>query len=264
MTPDMYRCLDNVDNRHWFYQARRAIARHWIKRYYNLTSTDLLVDAGMGTGVWLAEMGHTCRTLGIDNHEESLAYALPRLATVGSLVMKASLTRVDLPDGCASVITIMDVLEHIEDDRAALREMARIMRPGGLLLITVPAYRWLWSDWDIANQHFRRYSRKEFLQVVNMPELRLLRCQYFNSILMPAIALTRWCRRMSPPRALARVAENRVPAPLINFFLEKLMTVPACCEWLRLPFGVSLLAVLRRTIVKPNISRKVFSLKYAA
>jgi len=246
MNPDEYAKLDHLDRRHWFYRGKRAIVRSWIARHLALRPDDLLIDAGCGTGTFLAEMAGSCRVLGLDDHAESLVIAGPRLAAVGGGVLRASLERVDLPDGCAAAVTLLDVLEHTDDDAAVLREMARLVRPGGLLVITVPALRALWSDWDVALHHRRRYHRAEVLRLCDAPGLRTLHCAYFNTAALPAIALVRAWRRLRPPRPGAERAEDRVPGPLLNRLLYHAMVTPACWGWFRPPAGVSLLAVLRR------------------
>src|SRR5215210_3389619 len=180
MNPEEYEKLDRLDRVHWFYRGKRAIVRHWIGRHLELGPDDLLIDAGMGTGTWLVEMSRRCRVLGLDDHE-SLAVAGPRLRAVGGDSLKTTLERVDLPDGCAAVVTLMDVLEHLDDDAAALREIIRLTRPGGLLVLTVPALRWLWSDWDVGLHHRRRYHRADLLDLVRRPGVEVLRCSYINT-----------------------------------------------------------------------------------
>lgn len=95
MTSTEYKNLSRVDREHWFYCGKREIVRHWINRFTQLGPDDLLIDAGMGTGTWLVEMSAHCRVMGIDDHEESLALATPRVNAVGGRVLKASLTQVE-------------------------------------------------------------------------------------------------------------------------------------------------------------------------
>src|SRR5262249_20404319 len=139
MNPEEYDRLDRVERQHWFYRGKRDVVRHWIRRYRPLRSDDLLIDGGAGTGTWLVEMSRSCHVLGLDDHPESIALARPRLEAVGGSVLQTSLAKVDLPDRVAAVVTLLDVLEHLDDDEAALREMVRLVEPGGLVVITVPA-----------------------------------------------------------------------------------------------------------------------------
>ncbi len=200
----------------------------------------------MGTGTWLVEMSDRCRVLGLDDHDESLAIARPKLAAVGGEALKSTLDHVALPDGCASVVTMLDVLEHLDDDVTALREMIRLTKPGGLLVITVPALRWLWSDWDVTLHHRRRYHRPDLLSLVRQEGVDVLRCTYMNTALLPPIALLRAWRRIKPPKPGAARAEDKIPAGWMNALLNRSLVVPARWGWFRPPLGVSLLAVLRR------------------
>lgn len=242
-----YDKLNSLDRTHWFYRGKRAIVRHWIERLVRLQPDDLLIDAGCGTGTWLVEMAGTCRVLGLDDFDESIALARPRVEAVGGQVLKSTLDRVELPDSCAAVVTLLDVLEHLDDDAAALDEMIRLVRPGGLLVITVPAMRWLWSDWDVSLHHRRRYSRGDLLGLIERPGIEVLRCAYFNTAALLPIALVRMWRKLRPPQPGEERAEDRLPGPRLNEFLYGSMVRPACWWWFYPPVGVSLLAVLRRT-----------------
>ncbi|MBX7221258.1 MAG: class I SAM-dependent methyltransferase [Blastocatellia bacterium] len=246
MNPAEYHALARIDRTHWFYVGKRAIVRWWLERFLHLTPDSLLIDAGMGTGTWLEEMGTVCRILGLDSSPESLAIARPRIQALGGDVLQTTLDRIDLPDGTATVVTMLDVLEHLDDDLTALREAIRLTRPGGLVVVTVPALRWLWSDWDVVLHHRRRYHLQEFRLLISQPEVEVLHCAYFNSLLLPLVFLVRMWRKVFPPKAGAPRAEDRIPAAPVNFLLEQLLVRPACWPWFHPPAGVSLLAVLRR------------------
>lgn len=249
MDPKEYAQLQTLDQVHWFYQGKRAIVRHWIERYVRLGSNDIMIDGGTGTGTWPVEMSGQCQVIGLDDHDESIALARPRLEAVGGLILKTALDRVDLPDGVATVVTLLDVLEHLDDDTAALKEMVRLVRPGGLVVITVPALRWLWSDWDVALHHRRRYHRADLLQLVSRPEVEVLHCSYINATAVLPIFLVRMWRRFWPAAPGKPRAEDRVPWGPLNRLLRQLFVAPACWSWFRPPLGTSLLAVLR---VKPK------------
>lgn len=245
MNPGEYQKLEQVDQEHWFYRGKRQIVRHWIERYIEIKRDDLLIDGGTGTGIWPQEMGRECRVLGIDESEESVALARPRLGSVGGEVLKSGLQHVPLPDGIARVVTLLDVLEHLDDAEGAIREMLRLTKPGGLVVITVPALTWLWSDWDVALHHRRRYTKGSLLRTVNQPGAEILRCAYFNTIMLPVVAAVRGYRRIKRAARGHPRMEDQIPSPIINEILCRLMTWPACHRGWPAPLGVSLLAVVR-------------------
>jgi len=246
VTSTEYKNLSRVDREHWFYCGKREIVRHWINRFTQLGPDDLLIDAGMGTGTWLVEMSAHCRVMGIDDHEESLALAAPRVKAAGGRVLKASLTQVELPSASAKVVTLMDVLEHLDDDAKALGEMIRLTQPGGLLAVTVPAFQWLWSDWDEAVQHRRRYDKAQLLRLFARPEVRVLRCAYFNCAMLVPIGVVRWCRGVWPASSSSGRLEHYVPPRILNRVLKALLVRPACWSAFPAPAGVSLLGILQR------------------
>lgn len=248
MNSDEYAKLERIDKEHWFYRGKRAIIRHWMNRYLELKKDDVFLDAGCGTGTLAQEMTEVCRVIGLDDHEESLELTRPKIEAAGGRVLETGLEKVDLEDGCAAVVVLSDVLEHIDDDAAALREMARLVRPGGLILITVPALMLLWSDWDEALHHRRRYTKPGLMKLFDQPGMEILRCTYTNTFLLPAILLVRMWRKLFPPRPGADRAEDKIPPRFLNSLLFQILVKPACWGWFPPPAGVSLLAVLRKQV----------------
>src|SRR5262249_9352603 len=124
--------------------------------------------------------------------------------------------------------------------------LIRLTRRRGLLVVTVPALRWLWSDWDVALHHKRRYERKAFVRLVAQPEVEVLRCAFFNTAALPLIALARSWRKLRPPKPWRARAEDRLPLRPVNALLRGLMVAPAVRTWVPAPAGASLIAVMRK------------------
>ena len=146
--------------------------------------------------------------------------------------------------GCADLVTSMDVIEHLDDD-AALADYRRVLRPGGKLLLTVPAYQWLWSDHDVWAAHRRRYSRRTLRAAVEQAGFRPGRVTYFNSFLVPPAAVL----RRTPARHLVKGEQDEVGAA--NPTVDRLMTGLATMErkWARhhqVPFGLSIACLATR------------------
>ena len=140
----------------------------------------------------------------------------------------------------------LDVIEHLEDDLAALRELRRVVAPGGALLMTVPAYQWLWTGHDEINHHHRRYTRYSLLQVAREAGWEPVRTTYFNSLLLPAAIALRLLDRFSTKTTESSL-DLWVPPPALNWLLERPLALEAALigRGRRIPAGLSLLVVLR-------------------
>jgi len=241
VNPEEYLSLSRVEDRHWFYQAKREIARYWLNRCGPVKPDSLLVDCGAGTGRFAEEMSSFCNVLAIDDHAESLEIAQSKLGA--EHVRSGSCTSLPLPDQSADFVTALDVLEHVCDDSIAVAEIARILKNNGVAVITVPALSQLWSDWDVALQHFRRYNRKSLKATLSHPQLRLTHMDYINVFALPAIWLARTVQKV---RQRALRFEDQIPPAPLNVLLRALMRIPACQTWLRFPAGVGLLAVVQK------------------
>lgn len=157
-----------------------------------------------------------------------------------------------LPDalpvaGPFDLITLLDVFEHIDDDRAAARVVRDLLRPGGVLIASVPALPLLWSDHDVANHHFRRYVRRDFRELLLGAGLVIERLTYFTSLLLPLVAAQRLLSRLR--RGIPERSEYPVrvpPAPLNRALLGVMGLERALLRRLDLPLGSSLIAVCRR------------------
>ena len=232
-----------LEDRHWWFVARRKIIVRVLSQYLS-GPTDIL-DAGCGTGRMLMELSRFGEVNGFDESPEGVAYARGRgLARVE----QASVTAIPFPDASFGVVTCLDVLEHTADDLAAVRELGRILRPEGIVLVTVPAFRFLWSSHDVALSHLRRYRAGEVRRLVETAGLEILKLSYFNTILFPGVVLTRFWRALfATLKSLPQSDPLRMPSPLVNaIFLRLFQSEAALLPVTDLPFGVSILCVGRK------------------
>jgi len=244
MEPEEYEKLARVEREHWFYRGKREIVRYWIRQTLPLQADSLLVDCGAGTGLFAREMTKDCRVLATDDHEDSLRLLRERLGP--DRVLNASCVELPLPNATVDCLTALDVLEHVADDRSAVAEFARVLKPGGVAVVTVPAMQLLWSDWDRVLHHFRRYDRPALQILFDPVHFEILHLNYINVLALPAILLTRKLRVLFPTRKSGGRLEEFIPPSILNGFLRQSFVSLACQRFLRFPAGVGLLAVARR------------------
>lgn len=254
MDPEAYAKLEEVELTHWFYVGKRQIVFDCLRRESALAPDRLLVDCGAGTGRFVREASQHCRAIAVDDHEESLAIARKYLGE--DAVRRGSCTALPFPDDSADIVTALDVIEHVEDDRAAAREMWRILKPGGSLVVTVPAFQALWSDWDVILHHFRRYRRGPLRDLLAGSGFEVQRCAYINVLVFPAVWLLRKWRTHfpAPPSKAGARAEEKVPPEWLNRLLYGTFVGLAKQSVIPFPFGVGLLAVARKPAASKAVS----------
>lgn len=240
---------DNIaalEQEHWYYAGKRQFVRDWIQRVRPPRPSDVLLDCGAGTGQFAKEMESSCRVMVLDDHEEALRMLRQRFRA-GQILSLAG-DRVPLPDGSLEYVTALDVLEHVPDDAAVVKGFHRLLKPGGLAVVTVPASMALWSDWDVALHHFRRYRRAQLRALFPESEWDVEYVNYTNVLVYPAVwAVRKWRgrRRNSGTNGTTTRTEDKVPAGWLNVLLRTQFT--ALARWrVPFPFGVSLVLVARR------------------
>jgi SAM-dependent methyltransferase len=232
----------DVDERHWWYRGRREILRTELDRLA-LPSPARVLDAGCGSGRTLQELVSYGEVQGIELNSDAAQMARER---GHGRVEVGRLEALPWPDATFDLITCLDVIEHVPDDRRALRELRRVGRPGAWLLVTVPAYPALWSGHDEANHHYRRYQRRSLRASVNDAGWQLQRLTSFNGLLLAPAAVVRLAQRWRHD-AGSYSPDLSLPPAWLNAALERPLRAEA--RWLSrgrtLPVGLSLLAVLR-------------------
>lgn len=183
------------DSTHWWYRARRDILADYLTRYAALPADARILEIGCGTGHNLPMLSGFGRVEAIEIDPAARAIAGERLGRpVGDAPLPA------LPGverGAYDLVAVLDVVEHIEDDVAALKAMGDLLKPGGKILIAVPAHQWMWSAHDVVNHHHRRYSKATLAAAIERAGLRAKKLTYFNSLLFPLAAAARLAGRMT-------------------------------------------------------------------
>lgn len=245
MNPAEYASLAAVEQEHWYYSGKRRFVRDWIFRVRPPQRDELLLDCGAGTGLFAQEMESACRVLVLDDHEEALRLLRARFKPEQILSLAGAC--VPLPDQSVEYVTALDVLEHVPDDAAVVRGFHRLLKPGGLVVITVPASMALWSDWDVALHHFRRYERRQLCALFPEPDWKIVHVNYTNVVVYPMVwAIRQWRGwRNRPAVAPLSRSEDKIPPAWLNRALRTVFVGTALSR-MRFPFGVSLMLVARR------------------
>lgn len=235
----VYDRMAELDELHWWYRARRDILADLIARKIGPPPDARILEIGCGTGHNLGMLGGFGRVDAIEVDGAARDIASRRL---GRAVMNAPLPALTgVEDGAYDLIAILDVLEHVEEDRAALEGMAAKLRPGGRILITVPAHPWMWSAHDVVNHHKRRYTKGTLREVIGAAGLKLELLSWFNSLLFPVAAAARVAGRVTGKED----SDDTLPPKPVNALFEKIFGLERYALG-RLPFppGVSLVAIV--------------------
>ena len=234
----VYQQMAELDERHWWYRARREIIADLIRREAKLPKDAQILEIGCGTGHNLSMLSGFGHVEGLELDDEARALSEKRL---GRKIMSSPLPELaGVPNRQYDLIGAFDVIEHIDDDVAALASIATKLKPGGRFIMTVPAHQWMWTAHDVANHHKRRYSKAGLKRLVETSPMKLERVGYFNSLLFPLAVAERTASKL---RGKDNGDVKLPPAPL-NSTLEKIFAAERhLVGRLPLPPGLSLFAV---------------------
>jgi SAM-dependent methyltransferase len=239
MESSTYRKMRALEESHWWFIARRNIIEAVIRRLH-LPEEARLLEVGCGTGGNLRMLGQFGHLICVEHDAMAAQQARDRSSAP---VLSGS-----LPDALPQfetgfdLVLALDVIEHVEQDEASLKSLAALLKPAGRLLVTVPAFNFLWSQHDDESHHRRRYRKRDLRRLGRAAELRLDYLSYFNFWLFPAVAVVRLVRKVLPYKETWQ--DMRPPGPVINELLKWVFSGERHVVGRHsLPFGVSLIAV---------------------
>lgn len=246
MRPDEYAAMFRVEDSHWWYTGMRRLADALLRARVNGRAGGLdILDAGCGTGGNSAHLRGYGWVTGIDVAEEALCLARRR---PGLALARASVERLPFRDQAFDLVLSNDVLCHLQvaDDRLAAAEFARVLRPGGVLYVQLPAFERLRSHHDIAVHTQHRYRREEVGGMLEAAGLRVRRLTYANALLFPAAAVWRLAHKRHAPERVENSDVQPVPT-LLNAVLRAVLSLEAPLIRRRdLPFGLSVIGVAEK------------------
>jgi SAM-dependent methyltransferase len=240
-----YQVEAEVKRRHWWFRGRRRILARFLSRLDPpLPSGARVLEIGCGTGANGPVLAAGDRfAVGIDTSLVALDLAgTPERGH--SARLRADALALPFADTSFDLVAALDVLEHLDDPAAAVRELRRVLRPRGAVVVFVPAFRFLWSLQDEVSHHRRRYGRAELRALLAGAELQIERLTFFNTLLFPTILAARLAMRLRTPDVQS---EAEIGGPLVNAILLRVFSAEApLLDHTDLPIGVSLACVARK------------------
>lgn len=248
MEEKVYHSNFNVESTYWWFTARAHIIHTLINSVCALPKGSTVVDVGCGTGGFLSELATDYTAIGTDTSALAVEYCKKRglehlhLGTLDDFSQNfpADAWTVD-------AVTMLDVIEHIQDDQAVVKQVYDLLRPGGFFIATVPANPWMWSAHDIIHMHYRRYTKAQFGALLSGAGFKQKKLSYFNTLLFPLAALKRLTQKNLRPEDIHAVVDP-VPAAVNSLFHSVFASEAALLKNASLPFGVSLVGIFQKPL----------------
>ncbi|MCL6698926.1 class I SAM-dependent methyltransferase [Sphingomonas sp. NSE70-1] len=242
MERKVYEQMAKLDSQHWWFTARRRILDGLIERIVRPPNNARVLELGAGTGHNLAMLSRFGQVEASELDPIARELASERL---GRPVVEAALPDLSMfPQGAYDLVALLDVLEHVPDDKNSLRAIYQLLKPGGALLLTVPINPWMFSAHDVVHHHHRRYRKGEIRRLAEEAGYSIELLSPFNSLLFPPIAAVRFMGKLTGKDD----SDDAMPSPFVNKLLDGVFGLErGIIGRVPMPFGVSLVAVLRRS-----------------
>ena len=243
MQQHTYSIMYQIEKTHWWFVGRRRIIESFLERVCRDLKVDRprILDVGCGTGANLEMLARFGEAEGVDVSLEALSFCRERGL---QNVRQSEAEHLPYEDESFDLITGLDVVEHLDDDLAGLREMRRVLRPGGRALFFVPAFMFLWGVQDDISHHRRRYTLDGLKRVVREAGLEVERATYANLTFFAPILVGRLLMRVTGFRP---ASENNINVGILNGLLGRILGAEsAILRHANFPFGVSAICVARR------------------
>ncbi len=233
--------LASIEDEHWWNKGRRKILCSFIKTIQNQNNIKIL-DIGCGPGGTSIAFKIFGDVMGTDFSVTALKIALKR----GLHVIQCTLTKIPIKDESFDLITTLDVIEHIEEEQQVLNEIKRMLKSDGYVLITVPAFQFLWSEHDVAVSHVRRYDIPLLQKSLHRAGFTIVRISYFVSFVFPFVVVYRLLTRSGIKKTNPKPNMQKFPK-IFNDILEKVMQVEdMILKKHNFPFGVSIICLAKK------------------
>ncbi len=248
MDINLYQDFYNLATKHWWFVARSKIIFSMVDRFLPDRERLEILDVGCGTGSLLKKLEKYGHAMGVDISEEAIKFC--RLRGCRNVYVVDQEEGLPFQDNTFDLVIAMDIIEHIDDDSGALAECYRVIRKGGVLLITVPAYDFLWGPHDEVNDHKRRYVAKELRNKMEKAGFTVKKMTYFDAFLFPFFVLVRTGHRVSKMINSNYKAHSdlKMRSTVINYLLKTIFSLEdPLLKKLNFLYGASLLCVAEKS-----------------
>lgn len=242
MNPVEYERMYRYEDHYWWFVSRRELVDALV-RQLPLSPKAVILDVGCGTGATAAQLQKYGMVIAVDIAPLALSWSRQR--GLNNLLLAAA-ERLPIAHESADVVVATDILEHLDDDVAVLKEFYRTLKPGGYVVVTVPAYSILWSEHDLALMHRRRYVARTLAQRCRSTGFEIVRLTYALFFLFPLALAMRLLKRRPPPGKEPEAQLPPLPEWLNRFLIRFQRIETSLLTHLRFPWGVSVVAVLRK------------------
>ncbi len=237
----LYPHFYEIENEHWWFAARQKILFNFVEKIFNFPNHANMLDVGCGTGAILDMFSKKFNCFGQDTSSDAIEFCKKRNL---KNVYLGTLNEIELERNTFDLITAFDVLEHIEDEISVLKEMKNLLKDDGRILVTVPAFQFLWGIHDEVTHHKRRYIKPSLKNVIEKSGLKVERISYFNFFLFPIAVLKRFTAKLFNSNS---ANDLEIPTPILNSILKNIFeTEKNILPKINFPFGLSLIAVLKK------------------
>ena len=246
MEKDEYLKMYNLETSYWWFLGKQYLVRNLIARLPLPSSRQIrLLDIGAGTGIIMKELQSFGTVCGMEFSPEAIEFL--KIRNLDLVVRSDANDALPFRSNAFTVITCLDVLEHLDKDADLIHEMFRICKPGGYVVLTIPAFQGFWSVHDKVLHHRRRYTKTSLQTIIKRTEFRVRKISYYNVIMSFPIMVIRKIRASRLPSGQSHSDFSIQLAPLVNKVLTYFYRAEiALLCFLSYPFGVSLVAVLER------------------
>ena len=243
MREEVYNFIERNEESHWWYRGRRLIFEEILGKILKGKSDGKIYEVGCAGGgnfeVW-QKFSDFC--VGVDISQRALDFC--RKYGYKELILADAENLSGIPDEGAFMVTACDVLEHISDDKKALKEFYRILEKEGILFLTAPAFQFLWGGADKLSLHKRRYNKEQLENLLKSAGFKVLRSTYFNTLLFPPVLIGRILERIL--KLKPEVEYKSLPGFLNHLFFKIFAFERYLLKYFNLPFGVSLMAIAKK------------------